>query len=216
MSDRKKKLEELLLRADWDDAPLRARQKRGSHKGMWLSFLAVCIAFVAVANYLDSKQLSRQNIHTLASESRVVTRVTATAQDEAKPAAISQASKQKVDSYDEQVKRLLAEPTEGPSTTQPKQTVFNDVNYIPVKQVNTVSMGVARPPAASQLSPVSRHGYVTVVQETKPSCWPYKPGSISCRNFKKAMKSGHNQLCYNSAHSYTEACRRAALYNPVQ
>tara|TARA_R110001599_G_scaffold74336_1_gene205018 strand:- start:407 stop:1057 length:651 start_codon:yes stop_codon:yes gene_type:complete len=216
MSDRKKKLEELLLRADWDDAPLRARQKRGSHRGLWLSFLAVCIAFGAVANYLDSKQLIRQNIQTLESESRVVIPVTATGQDNAKSAAISQSSKQQEDSYDEQVKRLLAEPTEGPSTSQPKQTVFNDANYIPVKQVNTVSMRVARPPASSTSSPVSRQGYITVVQETKPSCWPYKPGSISCRNFKKAMKSGHNQLCYNSAHSNTEACRRAALYNPVQ
>lgn len=216
MSDRKKKLEELLLRADWDDAPLRARQKRSSHRGLLLSFLAVFITFGAVANYLDSKQVIRQNIQTLESESRAGNPVTATEQDKAKPAAISQASKHQVDSYDEQVKRLLAEPTEGPSTTQPKQTVFNDANYTPVKQVNTVSMGVARPPTASPLSSVSRQGYITVVQETKPSCWPYKPGSISCRNFKKAMKSGHNQLCYNSAHSNTEACRRAALYNPVQ
>lgn len=127
-----------------------------------------------------------------------------------------QQNKQQVDNYDEQVNRLLAESVERSSATTPKQTVFNDTNYVPARQVNTISMAVPQQPAASHLTAAPQQEYVTVVQETKPSCWPFKQGSINCRNHKKAIKRAHSQNCYDSAHSHTEACRRAALYNPVQ
>lgn len=216
MSDRKKNLVEQLLHVDLDDAPLRPRHKRSKHRGLWLSFLAVCIAFGAVANYLDSRQLLRQNNDTLATGSAVVVRASSTTLNKAQLSAISQSTKQHVDSYDEQVNRLLGQPAERSSAAEPKQTVFNDANYVPVTQVNTLSMAIPPQPTAPRLNAASRQGYVTVVEETKPSCWPFKPGSINCRKYKKAAKSGLNQRCYNSAHSNTEECRRAALYNSVQ
>lgn len=117
--------------------------------------------------------------------------------------------------YDEQVNRLLAQSAATDDAEPVRQNVFNDSNYVPSGSINTVSMASMRQPAV-QPRAEARQSYVTVVSETKPSCWPYKPGSIECRNFKKNMKKGHNRLCYNSAHNYTEACRRAALYNPVQ
>ncbi|WP_150303325.1 hypothetical protein [Pseudomonas saliphila] len=215
MSDRRQKLEELLLRADWDDAPRRVRKGRSKHSRLWLSILGVCIAFGAVANYLDSKQLIWQNNEALGTGSPVAVRATPTMLDHAQPAAISQSSKQRVDNYDEQVNRLLAEPAETPSTSEPKQTAFNDANYVPATQVNTVSM--KQPRSAMPLQPPKPNpGYVTVVKETKPSCWPFKPGSTECRRFKKVMKSAHNKQCYNSEHKYSAACRKAGLYNPVK
>lgn len=215
MSERHKKLEDLLLRADWDDAPKRVRQGRSKHTRLWLSILVICIVFGAFANYIDSKQLFWQSNGALRIESPVIVRVSPTTLDNFQPAAISQPSKQQVDSYDEEVS-LLAVPVERPSATEPKQTVFNDANYVPAARVNTVTMAAPNQSTAPRLNAAPRQGYVTVVQETKPSCWPFKPGSIHCRNYKKATKRAHNQNCYNSAHSNTEACRRAALYNPVQ
>lgn len=215
MSDRQQSLEELFLRADWDDAPVRTRHKRGKDRGLWLSLLAVCIAFGAVANYLDSKQLNRHNNETLATVSGVVVRASSTELDKAQPIAISQSSKQQVDSYDQQVSRLLAEPALKSSAAEPKQTLFNDANYVPATQVNTISMAVSRSAIPLQ-QPKLNPGYVTVVKESKPSCFAFKQGSIECRRFKKAMKSAYNQQCHNSEYKYSAACRKAELYNPVK
>ena len=213
MSDRRQELEELLLRADWDDAPIRVRKGRSKHTRLWLLILGVCIAFGAVANYLDSKQLIWQNNEALATTSPTVVSASSTAPNKSQPAAISQLSRQRVDNYDEQVNRLLAEPAQRPSTTA-KQTAFNDANYVPATQVNTISM--KQPRAAMPLqSPKPNSGYVTVVKESKTGCMA-RQGSIECRRFKKLMKNAHNQQCYNSEHKYSTACRRAELYNPVK
>ncbi|QIB51792.1 hypothetical protein [Pseudomonas sp. OIL-1] len=216
MSDRRQELEELLLRADWDDAPIRVRSGRSKHTRLWLSILGVCIAFGAVANYLDSKQLIWQINEAAGTASPAVVRASSTAPNKSQPAAISHSSKQRVDNYDEQVNRLLAEPAVRPFTTEPKQTAFNDANYVPATQVNTVSMRQPRSAIPSVQSPKPKPGYVTVVKETKPSCWPFKPGSIDCRSHKKAMKSAYNHLCYNSERKYSAACRKSELYNPVK
>lgn len=210
MSEGHNKLEGLLLRADGDDAPIRVRRGRSRHARLWLSVLAACIAFGVVANYMDLQRLIQGN-GPLKTEPPVVVRASPTTRDTFQP----QQNNQQVDNYDEQVNRLLAEPVARSSATTPKQTVFNDTNYVPTTQVNTISMA-AQQPAAPSLNAAPQQEYVTVVQETKPSCWPFKPGSINCRNYKKAIKRAHNQNCYNSAHSYTEACRRATLYNPVR
>ena len=213
MSDRRQELEELLLRADWDDAPERTRRGRSKHTRLWLLILGICIAVGAVANYLDSNQLIWNNSEASATVSPVVVR--SSSPDRSQSAAISQPNSQQTDSYDEQVNRLLGEPVASPSTPEPRQTVFNDANYVPAAQVNTISM--AQPRSAIPVQPPKPNsGYVTVVNETKPSCWPFKPGSIECRSHKKAMKSAYNNRCYDSEHKYSVACRRAELYNPVK
>lgn len=212
MSDRQR-LKELLINADWDDAPERARRGRGKHKRLWLTILMVCIGFGAVANYLDSKQLIRQKSETVRAAISEEARSTSARSATAQPIPRIQPAQRQVD-YDDQVSRLLAEPAERPVDAEPRQTVFNDSNYVPVSQVNTISMSQPRaavPPQPAKPKP----SYVTVVKETKTGCW-WPEGSLECRRFKKTMKKLHNQSCYLSEHKYTEACRRAALYNPVQ
>lgn len=214
MSDRRQELEELLLRADWDDAPTRVRRGRSKHTRLWLSILGVCIAFGAVANYLDSKQLIWQNNEALGTASPVAARANPMMLEKAQPAAIYPQSKQRIDNYDEQVSRLLAEPAERPFSIEPKQTAFNDANYVPATQVNTVRMKQPRSTMPVQ-PPKPNPGYVTVVRESRPTCFG-RQGSIECRRFKKVMKSAHNKQCYNSEHKYSAACRKAELYNPVR
>lgn len=210
MSDRQK-LEELFMRADWDDAPMRARRGRGKHKRLWLSVLLVCLVFGALANYLDSRQLIQQQAAALREHTFVPP--TAPASEANQPVATPRTIQRQAD-YDEQVNRLLSEPARSLTNPEPKQTVFNDANYVPATQVNTIS--VAQPRVAAPVQPMKpKPGYVTVVKESKTDCFPFKDGSIQCRRYKKAVKDGHNHSCYRSEHKYTEACRRAELYNPV-
>lgn len=210
MSDRQK-LEEMFLRADWDDAPGRARRGRGKHKRQWLSILLACLAFGALANYLDSRQLIQQKTASLSADISVLP--TAPVRQGSQPVAPPRTTPRQTD-YDEQVERLLSEPARPIVNPEPKQTVFDDANYIPATQVNTISM--AQPRVAVPVPPVKpKSGYVTVVKESKTDCFPFKDGSIECRRYKKAVKDGRNYSCYRSEHKYTEACKRAELYNPV-
>lgn len=211
MSDLKK-LEELFLRADWDDAPTRARQRRGKHKQLWLSILLVCIAFGAVANYLDSRQLIQQKSEAV--RAAVAAPAASIRAATPQPSASYRTTPSQVVDYDEQVNRLLSEPTQPVTNPEPKQTVFTDANYVPANQVNTISMAQPRAAVTVQ-SAKPKPGYVTVVKESKSDCFPFKDGSIECRRYKKAVKNGRNYSCYRSEHKYTEACRRAELYNPM-
>lgn len=211
MSDRQK-LEELFLRADWNDAPMRARQGRSARKGLWLSVLLVCLAFGALANYLDSRQLIQQS--TAAVKAGLSVPNTASVRPEANQriAAIRPIQHQSDDAG--QGSRLLSEPARPITNPGPRQTVFNDANYVPTTRINTISMAqprVARPVQPAQPKPA----YVTVVKESKPDCFPFKDGSIECRRFKKAVKRGNNEACYRSENKYSAACKRAELYNPV-
>ncbi|UAW97201.1 hypothetical protein KEM63_10195 [Halopseudomonas nanhaiensis] len=211
MSDHKK-LEDMFLRADWDDTPMRARRGRGKHKQLLLSVVLVCLAFGALANYLDSRQLIQHK--TAAVRAAIAVPPTAPVRPEANQriAAIGPIQNRSDDAG--QVNRLLSEPARPITNPEPRQTVFNDANYVPTTRINTISM--AQPRVAEPVQPVKpKPGYVTVVKESKPDCFFFKEGSIECRRFKKAVKSGHNQSCYRSENKYSAACKRAELYNPV-
>lgn len=212
MSDRQK-LEELFLTADWDDAPMRARRGRGKHKGIWFCVLAACVAFGAVASYLDSNQVIRHGNKVATAESAVA-RPPSIAVINPPPPELPRLHRQHIDSYDEQVRGLSRKPAEKPKASHQRQTVFNDANYVPATKVNTISMVQPRVAIPTQSSK-QKAGYVTVVKESKADCFAFKDGSIECRRYKKAVKNGHNHSCYRSEHKYTEACRRAELYNPV-
>ena len=211
------------MQADWDDAPQRRRSGRKGPGPMALALVIGCLVVgggLYAASHPDALSWRIWNASKAALEHHI----------QPVPVAITQPAGQGAraqltgkihwaeDDYDEQVRRMLAEPAKATEQgTQPeRQTVFNDANYVPSGPVNTVSMVVPRQASPPQTRPSQRPGYVTVVQESKPSCWPFKPGSVECRRYKKAMKRVHNQLCYNSEHNYTEACRRAALYDPMQ
>jgi hypothetical protein len=210
------------MQADWDDAPQQGRRGRKGQGPFALELVMACLIIgggIYAAGHLDATSQRSLNPLKAALEHRtqpVSVAINQTAGQGARTQSTGEI-RWADDDYDEQVRRLLAESAKVEQGVQPeRQTLFNDANYVPSGQVNTISMAAPRQAAAPQTSSSPRPGYVTVVQETKPSCWPFKPGSIECRKYKKLVKSGHNQSCYNSEHNYTEACRRAALYNPVQ
>lgn len=210
------------MQADWDDAPQRRRRGRKGHGSMAMALVMGCL-IVGGGIYAAS--------HLSAASQRSWSPLKAVLEpwSQPVPVAITQPAGQGArtqstgeirwveDDYDEQVRRMLEVSAMAEQGAEPeRQTVFNDANYVPPDQVNTISMAVPRQAISAQTSPSQRPGYVTVVQETKPSCWPFKPGSIECRRYKKVVKSARNQSCYDSKYNHTEACRRAALYDPMQ
>lgn len=210
------------MQADWDDAPQRGRRGRKGQGPFALALVMACPIVgggLYAASHLDATSQSNWNPLKAGLEHRTQPASVAFTQPAGQGTRAQSPGELRwaEDDYDEQVRRMLAESAMAEQGPQPeRQTVFNDANYVPSGPVNTISMAVPRQAPAQQPRPSQRPGYVTVAQETKPSCWIYKQGSIECRRFKKAVKNWHNQNCYNSAHNYTEACRRAALYNPVQ
>lgn len=210
------------MQADWDDAPQRARKSRKRHSPFALALVMACLIVgggIYAASYLDARSQRHWNPLKAAPEHRIKPVSVAITQPagQGAPARSTGEIRWAEDDYDEQVQRMLAESAMAEQGAQPeRQTVFNDANYVPSGPVNTISMAMPRQGPAPQTGTPRRPAYVIVVQETKTSCWPFKPGSIECRRYKKVVKRGRNQSCYHSAHNYTEACRRAALYNPVQ
>ncbi|WP_304639537.1 hypothetical protein [Pseudomonas sp.] len=209
------------MQADWDDAPQRGRRSRKGQGPFALALVLGCLIVgggLYAASHLDSAQRSWNPLKAALEHRNRPVSVAVTHPTRQGGAAQSDGEiRWAEDDYDEQVRRMLAESAEAEQGGQSqRQTVFNDANYVPSGPVNTISMAVPRQTPAPQTDTAPRRGYITVVQETKTSCWPFKPGSIECRRYKKIVKNGHNLSCYNSEHKYTEACRRAALYNPVQ
>lgn len=210
------------MQADWDDAPQRRRRGRKRQGPFALALVMACLIVgggIYAASHLDATSQRNWNPLKAALEHSTQPASVALTQQPGQGTRTQSTGELRWadDDYDEQVRRMLAESAMAEQGAQPeRQTVFNDANYEPSGQVNTISMAMPRQAPAQQARPSQRPGYVTVVQETKPSCWAYKQGSIECRRFKKAVKNWLNQHCYNSAHNYTEACRRAALYSPVQ
>lgn len=92
-----------------------------------------------------------------------------------------------------------------------RQTVFTDANYSPATTVNTIRMPRPQPqPAQPQLR---QHPYVTVVKETKMSCWPFKEGSPECRQHKAKMHQIWRRSCDTGGNSQSHACRQANRYD---
>jgi hypothetical protein len=210
------------MQADWDDAPQRGRRDRKGQAPFALALVMACLIVgggLYAAGNLDATSQRNWNPLKAALEHRTQPASVAITQPPGQGSRTQSPGELRwaEDDYDEQVRRMLAESATAEQGTQPeRQTVFNDANYVPSGPVNTISMAVSRQTPAPQTDTAPRRGYVTVVQETKPNCWPFQEGSIECRRHKKGMKSAYNQRCYESAHKNTEACRRAALYNPVQ
>ncbi len=89
-----------------------------------------------------------------------------------------------------------------------RQTVFTDANYTPATTVNTIRMPRPQPQTAQRQQP-----YVTVVKETKMSCWPFKEGSRECRQHKAKMHQIWRRSCDTEGNSQPHACRQAKRYD---
>ena len=130
------------------------------------------------------------------------------------------------DPYLEQVNRMLGitddhaptstaeiEWTEPKPVQPPKaqQNVFTDSNYTPPATVNTIRMPRPQP---QPVQPQQRkQPYVTVVKETKLSCWPFKDGSTECRRHKAQMHGIWRKNCDTGGNSQSHSCRMAKRYD---
>jgi len=205
------------MNADWDDAPVRVR-KKSDHAGILVS-IAITVGIFSAAIYTaDSKgwlDTSNQQLPAIVTT------------PEAKPEK-EQSVEEWLREYDAKVfeelaqrraqelaeqQRLaeLAKPT--PQEPPPRQTVFNDSNYTPRRDVNTISMNTPSQSTASVLQQQARPNrqYVTVVEETKRSCWPLEEGSAACRRFKQQVLQSDRRACELNGNSY--ACERANRYD---
>ncbi|MCY1292214.1 hypothetical protein D9M70_414290 [compost metagenome] len=83
----------------------------------------------------------------------------------------------------------VQQPSLAPS---PKQTIFNDRNYVPRGAKNVVSMAQPQDSfVVDQAETKSKGVRVTVVGETRDvkesACWPHREGSIEKRNCKAGV-----------------------------
>ncbi|SDR70045.1 hypothetical protein SAMN05216198_0107 [Halopseudomonas litoralis] len=100
------------------------------------------------------------------------------------------------------------EPVQRP---EKQKSVFTDSNYIPPATVNTIRMPRSQP---QPVQPQQRkQPYVTVVKETKMSCWPFKEGSTECRKYKAQSHQLWRRKCDTGAGDQSHACRQANRYD---
>lgn len=204
------------MNADWNDAPRRVR-KKSDHSGKLVSIAIAVGIFSAAIFTADSKGWLNT------SDQQLPAAVTA---PEAKPEK-EQSVEEWLREYDAKVfeelaqrlaqelaeqQRLaeLAKPT--PQEEPTRQTVFNDSNYTPRTDVNTISMNTPRQTTTqfAQQSSGATRPYVTVVEETKRSCWGAQEGSASCRRIKQLVQQADRRSCEIGGNPY--ACERANRY----
>lgn len=207
--------------SDWDDAPDRIRQRRGDKPpriALWLMVVAVLAAGVAFAASKAAPLQTTMQSATVPSAASNETRHTrlvnpppvTTQQTSAPQASIKWTD----DDYDRQVEQMYRESLSEESEAGPnsKQTVFNDANYVPATQVNTIAM---RKPTAYEAPKEEGKIHFGGIKHEAPKCY-HPAGSIGCRRFKAAMKKAHNRLCHSSSDWNSPECRRAAAYNPAE
>lgn len=97
------------------------------------------------------------------------------------------------------------------SSKSDRQTVFTDDNYRPITTVNTISMPR---PVPNQVQAQQDRPYVSVVKETRRSCWPAKPGSIECRRIRARMYKNYSNACMRNGDSQSAVCQLARAYEP--
>ncbi|MGH1450172.1 MAG: hypothetical protein ACRBBM_12245 [Pseudomonadaceae bacterium] len=207
--------------SDWDDAPDRIKQRRGDKPpriALWFMVVAVLAAGVAYVAFKPTPPQTTSQTSIAPAAALVDTRQTqlvnpqpfTTQQTIAQQASIEWTD----DDYDRQVEEMYRESLSEESEAAPssKQTVFNDTNYVPATQVNTIAM---RKPTAYEAPKEEGEIHFGGIKHASPTC--YAPaGSIECRRFKAQMKKAQNRACHSSSNWNSPACRRAAAYNPAE
>jgi hypothetical protein len=204
--------------SDWDDAPDRIRQRRGDKPptiALWITVVAVLSAGITYAAFKPTPQQTTMQTATAPSAASIDTLQTrpvnpppvTTQQTSAPQASIEWTD----DDYDRQVEQMYRDSlSKSEAAPNSKQTVFNDANYVPATQVNTIAM---RKPAAYEAPKEGGEIHFGGIKHESPNCY-HPAGSIECRRFKAAMKKAHNRLCHSSTNCNSPTCRRAAAYNP--
>lgn len=208
------------MKADWDDAPERIRHRSSKKHFMIALVSATGLIFMGLyATELLPKavQIAKESKQDLSNKPETQHPSERMGSNPYRPIV-----KADEDPYLDQVNNMLgitpgtAEVSQSnqdskPVSSKPKQTVFNDTNHTPAAAVNTISMTSARPEARAPRQ--QQQPYVTVVKETKMSCWPFKEGSTECRKYKAQSHQLWRRKCDTGAGDQSHACRQANRYD---
>lgn len=205
------------MKADWDDAPARVR---GKSDKLFLKLLFTVAGLVFLGAWIPLQMSNTVEEIETSRKYKSTSEPSKQAADKQKPAPAES------DPYLEQVNRMLgitndyvskpnaelewsaADPVQ---PIEKQQNVFTDSNYTPPATVNTIRMPQPQPqPVQSQQR---KQSYVTVVKETKLSCWPFKEGSTECRRHKAKMHQIWRRNCDTGTNSQSHSCRQANRYD---
>lgn len=209
------------MKADWDDAPLRMRSGQEYRSMKYALLLMVgTIGLGSVATIIMPAAVTSRETARPEQPTNLIS-------TPAPPASVTQQrpGSSANDPYLDQVNRMLgitgnhaSEPIahiewsdSQQSNTTPRQRVFSDSNYTPVTSINTIRMPSPQPTQAP--TPRRPQPYVTVVKETKLSCWPHKEGSAACRRYKARMHQIHRRNCDLRGNSQSISCQLANRYD---
>ncbi|UGV31638.1 hypothetical protein LO767_03805 [Halopseudomonas aestusnigri] len=201
------------MKAEWDDAPIRVR-KQNNHAGMVVSVVLTLGIFGGAAYLAESKGWidlqPDQAIHA-----------------ELQPQAVEVSAPKPIpqDDYDEQVNRLLRESaevesgqglsakTEQQSASAPIRQAAQSDNGISPQDASLAILNAAPWGSGAQSQPqqeTRRRSYVTVVEETKRSCWGAQEGSAVCRKIRQLTQQAERRNCEIGGSQH--ACERANRY----
>lgn len=201
------------MKADWEDAPVRVR-KQTNHAGTAVSIVLTLAIFGGTEYLAESKGwIDLQQDQTLHAE------LQPQAVEITTPKPIPQ------DDYDKQVNRLLREAAEAESGQGLSAKTEQQSAIAPVRQATPRDNGISSQDGSiailnaapwgsgAQRQPQQeerRGSYVTVVEETKRSCWGAQEGSASCRRIKQLVQQADRRNCEIGGNQY--ACDRANRY----
>lgn len=198
------------MKADWEDAPIRVRKRR-NHAGMIVSIAMVLVILSGAVYMGDSLGWITPKPNQP---------VQAAIQPKSTPKPIIE------DDYEEQVNRLLRESTviERNATQRThielqsaRQTTEQNRANVPnstSRADESIAILNAAPWGSGGQRPTQQEtqqgSYVTVVEETKRSCWFSREGSAACRRFKQNQQQYDRRACDLGGNR--AACERANRY----
>ena len=202
------------MKADWDDAPIRVRKKT-NHVGILVSVAMTLGIFGGAAYMAESKGWINL-------QPEQATRVAI----EHTPAERPQSDPRAQDNYDEQVNRLLRESAEQPPESMSDTQAYQQAERAPITQerssdrnrtsqaeANLAILNAAPWGSGAQSLPQQegrKGAYITVVEETKRSCWFTQEGSAACRRFKQHQHQTDRRSC--DLNGNQAACKLANRY----
>ncbi|MBS7663339.1 hypothetical protein I0D00_15525 [Pseudomonas lalucatii] len=180
------------MKADWNDAPdyIRTNPRRRNAVAWFIpGIIGTCVTLAmlhaAGSAFLKGtvQNLANKNTHSRPAPVAEITRPEPVASKDWDRIVEEQARR------DQQAQASPAPGQAEVANAPPKQTVFNDNNYIPRGANNVVSF--TEPPSPVEQPKPAAKMKVTVIKQTPSmkdrACWPHKEGSIERRNCRASI-----------------------------
>jgi hypothetical protein len=230
------------MKAEWDDAPLRVR-KAPSHLPMIFSLLVVTSVAAggvywaertgkvdiglttAINELLNNEQPAPRQLEEQANQAQLANGEPKRSREELLEIlqrdgslTVSEEEYELAVSLLQSAQIYQQEQPDGnapqiPVAQEEKQTVFNDSNYVPRHDVNSI-----RTPRTSQEtnSKQKTKPYVSVVENSdNRGCLLGKPGSLECRRARRQIYDNYSGMCRRSNRN-DEICQIAKNYEPTR